>query len=283
MTHPAGQTIKARGSYTCIDDTVSAEEQVAVGNHVVVESGVHIGARTRIGHHTVIARNARIGAECQIGAGVVLHEGVEIGDGVRIDDGAAIGKQPFSASNSALPRKSAYPPARIGSGCLLGTGVIVYAGCVLGNHVLAADLATLREEVTIGDHTIAGRGVAIENACVIGRYCKIETNAYVAAYSVIEDRAFVAPGVLTSNDNFLGRTKERFRHFKGAIVRRGARLGVGAVILPGMEIEPDAVVAAGAVLTKKASARTIHAGLPARAHRAVPEEQLLENQGWDNL
>ncbi len=282
MTHPPRKITGVKGQCTCIDDSISVGEEVSVGHHVVVESGVCIGSHTRIGHHSVIARNVEIGDECEIGSHVVIHEGVQIGNGVRIDDGAVIGKQPLAAPNSAVTRKRKQPPCRIGSGCLIGTGAVLYAGCIVDEHVLIADLATIREEVTIGNHTIIGRGVAIENECAVGRYCKIETNAYITAYSVVEDRAFVAPGVLTSNDNFLGRTKERFRHFKGAVIRRGARLGTGSVILPGMEIEGDAVVAAGALLTKNAAARTIYAGVPARTHRTVPEEQLLENQGWED-
>jgi hypothetical protein len=144
-----------------------------------------------------------------------------------------------------------------------------------------ADLATVREEVTVGAFTIIGRGVAVENQCTIGRYCKLETNAYLTAYSTLEDRVFVAPGVLTSNDNYLGRTEERFDHFEGVTVRRGGRLGVGAVILPGKTVEPDAVVAAGAVLTRDADAETIVAGIPARPFRNVPDAQLLDRQGWD--
>ena len=145
---------------------------------------------------------------------------------------------------------------------------------------MIADLATIREAVSVGDFTIVGRGVAIENKCTVGRYCKLETNVYLAAYSTIEDRVFLAPGVLTSNDNFIGRTEERFKHFKGATVRRGGRVGVGAVLLPGIEIESDAVVAAGAVQTRNADEDTIYAGVPARKFGAVPAEQKLDNQGW---
>ena len=146
--------------------------------------------------------------------------------------------------------------------------------------MLVADLATIREEVTIGDFTIVGRGVAIENRCAIGRYCKLETGAYITAYSTLEDRVFVAPGVVTSNDNFVGRTKERFRHFKGVTLRRGARLGAGATILPGKTVCEDALVAAGAVVTRDVPARRIVIGVPAADSRQVPDDQLLDNQGW---
>jgi acetyltransferase-like isoleucine patch superfamily enzyme len=158
--------------------------------------------------------------------------------------------------------------------------VVIYAGSVLGNKVLVADLSTVRENVTVGDFTIVGRGVAIENFCKIGSYCKLETNAYITAYSELEDRVFVAPCVATSNDNFVGRTKERFKHFKGVTVKKGGRIGVNATILPGKVIAEDTLVAAGALVTKNTTARKIVAGVPARELRDVPNEQLLENQEW---
>jgi UDP-3-O-[3-hydroxymyristoyl] glucosamine N-acyltransferase len=283
MSHKSEGDSSTSGRYAIVDDNVIFGDDVTAGHYVVVDSATSIGSRSRIGHHTVIGRDVRIGDGCEIGTHVVIHDGTHVGDAVRIDDGACIGKQPMRAPNSAVTGYERQPPVRIGSHSIVGSGVVLYAGCVLGEKVLVADLATIREEVQIGDYTIVGRGVAVENKCTIGRYCKLESNAYIAAYSTLEDRVFVAPGVLTSNDNFLGRTEERFKHFKGAVVRRGARLGVGAVILPGKEIEADAVVAAAGLLTKHAAARTVHVGIPARAVRTVPPDQLLENQEWDDV
>jgi len=240
-----------------------------------------IGQNTEFGHFCVICDNVRIGDNCVIGHHVVIHEGTRIGRNVRIDDHAVIGKQPMHAPNSAVTKEQIQPPAIIGDLCLLGTGVVIYAGCILGEKVLVADLATIREQVHVGDFTIVGRGAAIENQCEIGRYCKLETNVYLTAYSNIEDRVFMAPGVLTSNDNFMGRTKERFEHFMGVTIRRGGRLGVGSVILPGKQICPDGVVAAGALLTVDIDDPQIYSGLPARPFRPVPDEQLLDNQGWE--
>lgn len=250
-----------------------------MSNTIIAASAV-VGEETTIGHFCVVGEGVRIGRGCQIGHHVVIHDGTQIGDYVRIDDHATIGKQPMRAPNSAVTGDQVQPPARIGDRCLLGASVVVYAGCVLGEKVLVADLATIREDVAVGAFTIVGRGVAVENHCTIGRYCKLETNVYLTAYSTLEDRVFVAPGVVTSNDNFIGRTAERFEHFRGVTVRRGGRLGVGAVVLPGKEVGPDAVVAAGALLTRDAEAETIYAGVPARPLRPVPEEQLLRNQGW---
>ncbi|MDZ7373706.1 MAG: DapH/DapD/GlmU-related protein [candidate division KSB1 bacterium] len=246
-----------------------------------VDPTARIGEGTQIGHFVVIEANVTIGAECRIGHGVIIHEGTVIGDRVRIDDHTVIGKQPMRAKRSIFQDAKPLPPARIGSGCLIGAGVVIYAGCEIGEGVLVADTAAIRENVTIGEYTIVGRGVTIENLTSIGKKCKLETGCYITAYSVVEDYCFVAPKVTTTNDNYLGRTEERFKHFKGVTLRRGGRIGGGAVILPGIEIGEDAVVAAGAVVTKNIPPRQVWVGVPARYMKDTPTEQLLENQGWD--
>lgn len=248
-----------------------------------IDPSARIGAGTDVGPFAVVGAGVVVGAECRIGPHVVLHEGAVVGDGVRIDGHASVGKQPMRAANSAATRADRQPPAEVGDRCLIGTGAVVYAGCRLGTGVLVADGATVREDVVVGDYTIIGRGAAVENACRIGRYCKLETNAYLTAHSVLEDRVFLAPGVLTSNDSVMGRPAGRPRPFAGVTVRRGGRLGVGAVVLPGREVRADAVVAAGAVLTRDAEGGVVHVGVPARAVRPVPEAERLDRQGWADV
>jgi acetyltransferase-like isoleucine patch superfamily enzyme len=245
-----------------------------------IAASATLGPGTVHGEFCRIGERVTIGEGCEIGHGVIIHDDTTIGSRVRIDDAAVIGKRPMKAANTAVTKDEQLPPAAIGNDCIIGTHVIVYRGCTLGTKVLVADLSTVRENVTVGDFTIVGRGVAIENFCTIGRYVKLETNVYITAYSEIEDRVFVAPCVATSNDNYIGRTEERFKHFKGAIMKRGARIGVNATILPGVTIHEDALIAAGAVVTKDAPARKISAGVPAKVFRDVPEQQLLEQQGW---
>jgi len=246
----------------------------------IIDSSARIGEGSLIGNYCVIGPGVEIGNGCQIGHNVIIHVGTKIGDNVRIDDRAVVGKSPMKAANSAVTKEQELPPAGIGSDTIIGTGVVIYRGCSIGRKVLIADLSTVRENVSIGDFTIVGRGVAIENFCRIGRYCKLETNVYITAYSHLEDRVFVAPCVATSNDNFVGRTEERFKHFKGVTVKRGGRIGVNATILPGKTIGTDGLIAAGALLTQDCPNKKIMAGVPAKVFRDVPEEQLLDKQGW---
>jgi acetyltransferase-like isoleucine patch superfamily enzyme len=226
-----------------------------------------LGAGTTLGEGCVLGAGVRVGTNGRIGHHVVIHEGTILGNDVRVDDHATLGKLPMRAANSATTKEQELPPLTLGDTCIVGTGVVLYRGAAIDARVLIADLATVRENVAIGRGTI-------------GRYCKLESECYITAYSTLEDRVFVAPGVMCSNDNYIGRTAERFKHFKGMTVRRGARLGVGVVCLPGVTIGEDALVAAGSVVTRDVPARTIVLGRPAKPWRPVPAEQLLENQGW---
>ena len=245
-----------------IHESAAIDASVTLGEGVVIGPGVRIGPGCRVGHHAVI------------------HDGTRIGRDVRIDDHATLGKLPMRAANSATTREQELPPLSLGDTCIVGTGAVLYRGAAIDARVLLADLCTVRENVSIGRGTIVGRGVTVENFCTIGRYCKLESECYITAYSTLEDRVFVAPGVVTSNDNYVGRTAERFKHFKGVTVKKGGRIGAGAVLLPGITVGEDGLVAAGSVVTSDVPARTIVLGQPAKPWREVPAEQWLENQGW---
>jgi acetyltransferase-like isoleucine patch superfamily enzyme len=246
----------------------------------VIHPSAVLGPGTTVGDGCVIGPRVRTGSGCRIGNLVVIHADTVVGNDVRIDDHATLGKLPMKAANSATTKEQELPALAVGDACIVGTGVVLYRGAAIDARVLMADLCTVRENVTIGRGTIVGRGVTIENFCKVGRYCKLESECYITAYSELEDRVFVAPGVITSNDNFIGRTAERFKHFKGVTIRRGGRIGAGVVMLPGVTVGEDALVAAGSVVTRDVPPRAIVMGRPAKVWREVPVEQLLENQGW---
>ncbi len=242
-----------------------------------ISSTAKIGENTVIGVNAVILDDVKIGENCLIGNNVVIHAGSEIGDNVRIDDNTVIGKKPLSSPRSIFKVPEGLEPARIGSFCQIGANVVIYVQCEIGERNLIADLATIRENVTIGDLNIIGRNVAIENYVSIGSRNKFETNCYITAYSEVEDYCFVAPCVATSNDNYMARDPERFKHFKGVTMKTGSRIGVNATILPGKVIEEDGVVAGGAVVSRDVPAQKIVLGSPAKPLREVPETQLLKN------
>lgn len=232
------------------------------------------------GQNVVIGKDVVIGDNTMVGNNVVIHTGSIIGKNVRIDDNAVIGKLPMRAKASATTIESKLPAAQIEDNCLIGTNTVIYRGATIHHNVLIADMTSIREDVSIGENTLIGKGATIENKVTIGKYCKIQSNVQLVPYSVIEDNVFIAPGVMTSNDRYAGRTKQRFKAYKGITVKKGARLGVGCITLPGVTIGEEAMVGGGSVVTRDIPPRKVAFGIPARVVRDVPEEQLLENQEY---
>jgi acetyltransferase-like isoleucine patch superfamily enzyme len=160
----------------------------------------------------------------------------------------------------------------------VSTGAIVFAGSTIGAGCILGDQSCVRERVAIADDVVVGRGSLVENDTTIGSGTRIQAEAYITAYSTLEEDVFIAPCVVTTNDNFMGRTEKRKALMKGPTIRRGARVGGGAILLPGIEVGEEAFVGAGAVVTKDVPARKLVVGSPARVLRDVADEELLENQ-----
>ena len=207
----------------------------------------------------------------------VVHPGTVLGEGVRVLEHAVVGKQPVLSPRSTAKRDP-LPPAVLGEGTIVSTGAIVFAGSTIGARVILGDQSCVRERVTLGDDVVLGRGSLVENDTTVGPLSVIQAGAYVTAYSLLEERVFIAPCVVTTNDNFMGRTERRRALIAGPTIRRGARVGGGAILCPGVEIGEEAFVGAGAVVTKDVPPRTVVVGSPARVLREVPEDELLERR-----
>jgi acetyltransferase-like isoleucine patch superfamily enzyme len=206
----------------------------------------------------------------------VVYPGTVLGKGVKVLENAVVGKQPTLSPRSTASREP-LRPTEVGDGTVISTGAILFAGSRIGARVILGDQSCVRERVTIGDDVVLGRGSLVENDTTIGASTRIQAEAYITAYSTLEEQVFIAPCVVTTNDDFMGRTERRHTSTKGPTIRRGARVGGGAVLCPGVEIGEEAFVGAGAVVTKDVPARTVVVGNPARMLREVPEEELLSS------
>jgi acetyltransferase-like isoleucine patch superfamily enzyme len=206
-----------------------------------------------------------------------FYPGTVLGEGVKVLENAVVGKQPTLSPRSTAKREP-LPPAVLGAGSIVSTGAIVFAGTEVGERVILGDQSCVRERVAIGDDVVVGRGSLVENDTTIGARTKIQAEAYVTAYSTVEEDVFIAPCVVTTNDNFMGRTEQRLALMKGPTIRRGARIGGGAILCPGIEVGEEAFVGAGAVVTKDVPPRALVVGSPARILREVPDEELLEQR-----
>jgi len=204
-----------------------------------------------------------------------VYPGTVLGEGVQVLENAVVGKQPVLSPRSTASRDP-LPATEIGEGSIVSAGAIVFAGSRIGERVILGDQTCVRERVTIGDDVVLGRGSLVENDTTIGAMTKIQADAYITAYSTLEEHVFIAPRVVTTNDNLMGRTERRRELVRGPTIRRGARVGGGAILCPGVEIGEEAFVGAGAVVTKDVPPRVVVVGSPARVLREVAEDELLD-------
>ena len=156
----------------------------------------------------------------------------------------------------------------------------ISANVVLGHgvKVFHPDLVNLYG-CSVGDETKIGAFVEVQKNAHIGKRCKISSHTFVCEGVTIEDDVFVGHGVMFINDLYPRATEngnlqtEADWQVVSTLVKRGASVGSGAVILAGVTIGEGALVGAGAVVTHDVPDHTIAKGVPARLGRSVPQKQ----------
>jgi acetyltransferase-like isoleucine patch superfamily enzyme len=212
-----------------------------------------------LGHNVIIEDDVRVGTGCEIGHAVVIHAGTVIGDNVSIAANSVVGKQPRSGASSRRKTGSKLP-LQIGDGVVIGACVVLYAGTVIEEDVLVADLAGIREDCHISRAAIIGRSVMVECHAFVGPRSRIQTASHLTGNVVIEEDVFLGAEVVTMNDNTMGRGVSEY---SGPRIKKRARVGCNATILPGVVIGEDAIVGAGAVVTKDIPDGQTYVGVPA--------------------
>lgn len=131
----------------------------------------------------------------------------------------------------------------------------------------------------IGDETKVGAFVEIQKNATVGRRCKISSHTFICEGVEIEDNVFVGHGVMFTNDSYPRATTasgelqtEADWHVEKTLIKKGASIGSGSTILCGITIGENAIVGAGAVVTKDVPANAIVAGVPAKVLRFVNKE-----------
>jgi UDP-2-acetamido-3-amino-2,3-dideoxy-glucuronate N-acetyltransferase len=128
---------------------------------------------------------------------------------------------------------------------------------------------------SVGDDTRIGSFVEIQKQATIGARCKISSHTFVCEGVTLEDEVFVGHGVMFINDRYPRAAADGRPQTDDdwtvvpTLVRRGASIGSGAVILCGLTIGEQAMVGAGAVVTHDVPDHGLVCGVPARLVRDV--------------
>ncbi|HUA65780.1 MAG TPA: acyltransferase [Alphaproteobacteria bacterium] len=151
------------------------------------------------------------------------------------------------------------------------------AGVRMGRNVQIYDFANLYG-CQIGDDVRIGAFVEIQKGAKIGSRCKISSHSFICEGVTLEDEVFVGHHVVFTNDLYPRAASQEGKLQTEAdweciptLVKRGASIGSGAVLLCGITVGEGAIIGAGSVVTKDVPPGVIVAGNPARAIRAVKD------------
>lgn len=129
--------------------------------------------------------------------------------------------------------------------------------------------AQVREGAVIGPECIIGIGAYVDSNVRIGARCKIQNKALLYEDAELEDGVFIGPGVILTNDRY-PRAVNPDETLKSAEdwtigstrIGRGASVGAGSIILPGLTIGRWALIGAGSLVTRDVPAHALVVGSP---------------------
>jgi len=154
--------------------------------------------------------------------------------------------------------------------CVISDSASIGKGVKFGNFVF------IRDNTKIGKNSSIGSFVDIEGDVTIGSNVSIQSGCYITRGVIIEDEVFIGPRVITMNDKKMSYRRKSVKFVREAPrILRGARIGGGTILMPGVTIGKNAVVGAGSVVTKNIPPGAIAYGNPARISGKVSKDELI--------
>jgi len=192
-----------------------------------------------------------------------LYPGVRLGPQARIEDYCVIGIPPRGAVEGE--RETV-----IGVEAHIRSHTVIYAGNIIGSSFQTGNKVNIREMNRIGDNVSVGTLSVIEHHVEIGNNVRIHSQAFIPEFSILEDETWIGPNVVLTNAKYplAPSVKESL---KGPRIKRGAKIGANATILPGVIVGVNALVGAGAVVVTDVPDGAVVVGNPARVIRQISE------------
>jgi len=185
-----------------------------------------------------------------------MKENFTLGKNVKIQKNVSIGELPPELEGLV----------EIGNNSLIRSGSIIYKNVKIGSKFKTGHYVLIRENTLIGNNVVVGTLSVIDGNTNIGNNVSIQTGVYIPINTLIEDDVFIGPHAILTNDKYMinPQVYSKKPELKGPIIRKGSRIGAGAIILPGIEIGEYSIVGAGSVVTKNVPPYSVVVGNPAR-------------------
>jgi len=190
-----------------------------------------------------------------------IFAGVAIGDGSVVEDYCIIGAPPRGKKDGELK-------TIIGARAILRSHTVIYAGNRIGDNFQTGNKVNIRESNEIGNDVSIGTLSVIEHHVRIGNGVRMHSQVFVPEFTVIEDHAWLGPNVVITNAKYPQSPGVK-ETLAGPVVKKGAKIGANATVLPGVVIGVNSLVGAGSVVTKDVPDNAVVAGNPARLIKMI--------------
>jgi acetyltransferase-like isoleucine patch superfamily enzyme len=192
-----------------------------------------------------------------------IYENVLLGDGAIIEDYCLIGVPPRAQEDGELK-------TLIGKGAMIRSHTVIYAGSTIGDNFVTGNKVNIREFNQIGNDVSIGTLSVIEHHVRIGDRVRIHSQAFVPEYSILEEDSWLGPNVVLTNAKYplSPGAKETLA---GPLIRKGAKIGANATILPAVVVGINALVGAGSVVVTDVPDNAVVAGNPAKIIKMMHE------------
>lgn len=231
-------------------------KQNSLGKNCIIDDAAMIGENVVIGHNCIIEANVQIGANTYIDSNTIIRRGTQIGENSFIGSNCILGEYLMDFCIRRTPEEHTLT---IGKDALIRSGSIIYTESPIDEGFQTGHQVTIREKSKIGAHVSIGTLSDIQGNCTIGNYVRMHSNVHVGQLSEIDDFVWIFPYVVLTND-----PTPPSDNLVGVHIRPFAIVATGAVVMPGIEIGQDALIAAGGVVTKNVEPYAIVMGNPGK-------------------
>ena len=192
-----------------------------------------------------------------------LYSNVSLGENIQFGDYVIVGLPPVGRERQKLK-------TIIGDNAVIRSHTVVYAGSTIGSNFRTGHGVMIREECVVGDSVSVGTHSVVEHHVRIGSGVRIHSHVFIPEYSLLEEGCWLGPNVVLTNvlHPLCPKAKECW---KGPTIRRDAKIGANATILPDITIGVGALVGAGSVVVADVPDGKVVTGNPARIIKDVSE------------
>ena len=204
----------------------------------------------------LIYDNVKIHKNVKIGPYCIIYPNVEIGENTFIGPYCIIGEP---CGSYYKEDNHEFCKTRIGKNSIIRSNTIIYEGNDIGEDFNTGHHVTIREFTKIGKKCSVGTLSDIQGKAEIGNYVRMHSNVHIGQFTKVKDYVWLFPYVIATNDMYPPMDK-----LKGCTINEYAIVTTGTILLPGVDVGENSLVAAGAVVSKDVKDETVVMGVPAK-------------------